>query len=276
MKRTFPTPEPVRLLIELPAGRVELETTDSGETTVELEPLNGADASARAVEEATVEHREHGERHELRIEVGKRRSFSFGRTPEVLVTVRCPPLTTVQLSAAAADVRGVGQFADVEIKNVSGDTSFTDIEGNARLKAVSGDIWAGRVTGDAEVGTVSGDVRLEHVGGECTVRTVSGDLSIPDAVSSVRATSVSGDHHLEAVTSGSIELQSVSGDVHVGVRRGTDVWLDLNSRSGDVSSELDESDGPGGSASVQVRAATVSGDITVVRAAAREPANHTA
>ena len=50
----------------------------------------------------------------------------------------------------------------------------------------------------------------------------------------------------------------------MGVSPGTRVWLDLGSTSGDAISELDGSDG--GDASLEIRAASVSGDILVRRA----------
>ena len=39
-------------------------------------------------------------------------------------------------------------------------------------------------------------------------------------------------------------VKSVSGDINVGVVAGTKVWLDVNSMSGDTSSDLDPSDAP--------------------------------
>ena len=43
---------------------------------------------------------------------------------------------------------------------------------------------------------------------------------------------------------GQIKLQSVSGDVRVGIRPGTRLHIDANSTSGDVSSDLDVKDTP--------------------------------
>jgi hypothetical protein len=67
---------------------------------------------------------------------------------------------------------------------------------------------------------------------------------------------------------------SVSGDVTIGVRRGSKVYLDCNTVSGDTTSELElTSDAPAGDGPlVEIRAKTVSGDITITRAAA--PTTH--
>jgi hypothetical protein len=70
------------------------------------------------------------------------------------------------------------------------------------------------------------------------------------------------------VSSGEVSLQSASGDIQVGVRRGTKVWLDARSRSGDATSELDVGDEPPaeGAPVLELRASSMSGDIHVGRA----------
>ena len=69
-------------------------------------------------------------------------------------------------------------------------------------------------------------------------------------------------------------VKTVSGDVRVGVGRGTRVWIDATSVSGDLGSELglddrepdtDEPD-PGGGPVVPLHVKTVSGDVSIVRA----------
>jgi hypothetical protein len=79
---------------------------------------------------------------------------------------------------------------------------------------------------------------------------------------------------LEAVVTGDVTVNSASGDVRIGIRRGSRAYLDCSTVSGDTTSELDVTgeepagDGP----LVNVKARTVSGDITITRAPA--PAQH--
>jgi len=69
-------------------------------------------------------------------------------------------------------------------------------------------------------------------------------------------------------------VKTVSGDVRVGVGRGTRVWIDATSVSGDLGSELGLDDGepdtdepdPGGGPVVPLHVKTVSGDVSIVRA----------
>lgn len=273
MNRTFATPGPVRLEVELTTGRVDVQTAEVAETSVELVPLNNSDVTMRAIEEAVIVHDERGGVHRVRVQVGKQKGFYLGRGPQVQVTAQCPDGANLNVASAAATVRADGRYGDVEIKAVSGDTELSEADGEARLKSVSGDTRVGRIGGRAELGSVSGDVNADVVEGPCTVKTVSGDVTVGDAHTSVEVTTVSGDQQLAAVQSGRVELRSVSGDIRVGVRRGTAVYMDVNSRSGDVSSELDAADGEveGTGAQVEIRASSVSGDIALVRAAGREP-----
>ena len=99
---------------------------------------------------------------------------------------------------------------------------------------------------------------------------VSGDFAIDEAHTDLAAKTVSGDQRIGAVREGKITLQSVSGDVRLGVRPGTRLRIDANSVSGDVSSEFDIKDRPseastGAEAQLQIK--TVSGDVEITRAA---------
>jgi hypothetical protein len=61
----------------------------------------------------------------------------------------------------------------------------------------------------------------------------------------------------------------MSGDITVGVRQGSNLWVDARAMSGDLSSEVDLDDAPpsdDGGPLVELRATSMSGDIDVVRA----------
>ena len=67
---------------------------------------------------------------------------------------------------------------------------------------------------------------------------------------------------------GEVTLQTASGDIQVGIKQGSKLWIDARSMSGDTSSELELGDAPtdGEGPLVEVRATAMSGDITVKRA----------
>jgi DUF4097 and DUF4098 domain-containing protein YvlB len=284
---SFQTPGHVRLDIRLGAGEVRLETGEVQETTVVLEPLRDNDASTAAIENARVEARQRSEGHEIVIDVRDRgRGLGFLRGAEVLVAVTCPEGTSVESKSGSADVMGRGRFGAVEVETGSGDVEFGDIAEEARINAASGDVQLGSVGGDARVNTASGDVMVKSIGGEAkvnsasgdvilrevagelSVNSASGDVLIREAAASVSINTASGDQEIGTVTAGNVNLKSASGDLKIGVRQGSNLWVDARSRSGEVRSELPVSELPpeGDGPVVELRANTMSGDITVARA----------
>ena len=59
-------------------------------------------------------------------------------------------------------------------------------------------------------------------------------------------TTVSGDVEVRAAGGGSIRVQSVSGDVELGIKPGERLYIDASSVSGTMSSELGLEDSPPG------------------------------
>ena len=285
---TFHTPGEVRLDIRLGAGEVRLETAEVEETTVVLEPLRDDDSSVAAVQNARVELRERGAAHEVVIDVRERGRGLGGllRGAEVLVAVTSPAGTSVESKTGSAEVEGRGSFGSVEVETGSGDVEFGEIAGEARINAASGDVQLGSVgrdarvnsasgdvqirsvAGEAKINSASGDVILREVGGELSVNTASGDVLVREASSAVTVNTASGDQEIGRVAVGKVTLKSASGNVKVGIPEGTNLWVDARSRSGEVRSELPVSEVPpeGEGPVVELRANTMSGDITVGRA----------
>jgi putative adhesin len=277
---SFQTPNPVRLDIRLGAGEVRLEASQTTETTVRLEPLRDNDASVAAVEEARVEQR--GD--EILIDVRERRRGFRGS--EVLVEVRCPEGSSVRGKTGSADVEGHGRFGSADVETGSGDVQFGELSEEAKVNAASGDVQIGSVggegrintaSGDVQVGSfaaaakinsASGDVQIGEVGGRLEVNSASGDVAVREASSAVSMNTASGDQTVGSVVEGKVELKSASGELKIGIREGSTLWVDARSRSGEVTSELPVSDLPpeGDAPHVELRANTMSGDITIVRA----------
>jgi DUF4097 and DUF4098 domain-containing protein YvlB len=239
VEKTFETPEPIRVDLRVPFGDIEIEAAPTATTEVWVE------GSDELLERTTVEL--HG--NDLRVHVRERRALflSFGRD-ELAVRVRCPEGSTLRVQSASADVVARGRL--------SGDASFEDVSRELSVQTASGDLDARRI-------------------GSLTAQVVSGDIRVRDADGPVSATSVSGDVRLDAVAAGRVRVEAVSGDVTVGIRRGSAVHVDASTLSGDTRSELDldeaPSAGPEATPEVDLRIRTVSGDISVVRAPAPMP-----
>jgi hypothetical protein len=278
LSETYQTPGRVVLNLAIPAGVIEIDANPGDTTQVELDALT--DSAKELLANTRIELRDRGDGYEVLVEVPTTRSgffISFGRGPDFRLRVSCPTGADLEIQTKSADVRARGLFGSSEIKTASGDINLGEVGGDARVKTASGDVSIDDVHGLTHVQTASGDLAVRRTRGDVTGQLVSGDVWIRDALHSVAVNTVSGDVRLDAVVEGSIDVTAISGDILVGVRRGSRVFVDCNTISGSTTSELELSDAPTPGATsepgpqLELRAKTVSGDIGVVRTAAPAP-----
>lgn len=272
----FETPGQVTLEVRISSGRVTIGTTDEPRTKVEVVPVGrrGEDA----VEQIKVSHTDRGGRHVVTVEQRNRIEWgpiqiSWGGDVEIRIS--CPAGTELELNGASTDFRAEGSFGPVSARTMSGDVRLGGIGGKLEVKTASGDVHVDRVvTAHGSLGTVSGDVEVGYVEADLTLRTISGDVELGVVRGPVGLATTSGDVTLRALEAGELQAQTVSGDCRIGIGRGTRIWVDATSVSGDMSSELEMGDDalPEDEETerevVPVQVKTVSGDVTLVRAAA--------
>jgi DUF4097 and DUF4098 domain-containing protein YvlB len=198
---------------------------------------------------------------------GPKMTGSFLRRKSLDLTIKAPAGSDCEVATASADVSCVGQLGELTVTTASGDVTLTSASGPVTIRTASGDVFADRAS-DVRVDTASGDVQVAHADGETRVKTVSGDVSIADIHGPVSADTVSGDLDIRELSGGHASVNSMSGDVHLTVRTGISVYLNLSSTSGDVRSDLDEVDGEGDAgpgATLEIKCRTISGDIRVAK-----------
>jgi DUF4097 and DUF4098 domain-containing protein YvlB len=251
---THHTPHGLQLQVRLPAGRCEITTGDVADTVVEAEPLNSSSASRTAVECLVEKLRERPEGgHELRVEVPKHKRFlpGFGDA-QVLIRIHGPHGLDLDAGTASADVVVTGRLGAADVRTASGDVSI-EAAGATGVKTASGNVELGHMLDAIDVKTMSGDVVVRETGTATEVNTMSGDVRIRRAAA------------------GAIQVRSMSGDLEAAIAPGATLFVDANSASGDVRSELPVTGtAPSGPADVDLRATSMSGDIVVTRAPERE------
>lgn len=275
MQKSFDVSGPVRLDVTLNAGEIDVDLSLDGRVEVEL--IAHDSESQQLVDAARVELRGSGERAEVVVDVPPRpRSWNLANLlsrQTISCRIKCPAGSDLKARTKSADIRARGTLGEVDIATASGDIQISDTLSELSVKSASGDLTAGSVGGRATVNTASGDVTIESVAGNLDANAVSGDIEIGSAQMGAKANSVSGDTTINVVSAGSVSANAVSGDIRIGVRRGSHVHLDCSTLSGDARSELElgadepEGDGP----FVDLKARTVSGNITITRAAAMQP-----
>lgn len=275
--QTFETPEGVSLRVRLPTGRVVVGTADAPRTTVELVPLGRRGQDALEDVEVRIDERRGG--HVITIEQRDRFRFgpiqiSWGADLEARIT--CPPGSNLELSSGSTDLRVDGELGDVEVKTASGDVELDSVRGKLQVKTASGDVSVGVIESDATLTTVSGDLRIDRLRATLEARSVSGDVTIGEVAAPPIPSTTSGDVDLDTAGAGEVRVQTISGDARIGIARGMRVWIDAASVSGALESGLgladqvpDADSGEGQGPVVPLRVKTVSGDVSVARAAER-------
>ncbi len=260
---TFETPGRVGLRLDVPSGDVTIHTWDELRVDVEVTPARSDDASRQAAAETRIEASDRGGRHEITVRVPKREGrfgISWGRGPELDVVIRCPEGADVELETHSADLEARGRLGEVEVRSASGDVAVLDTD-DLNCTTASGDVSAGAVAGSLVAKSASGDIDVRAVADTATASTVSGDLRLGRAGGAATLNTVSGDIDLELAKAG-VRINTVSGDVAVAMRPGLLLWLDVQSVSGSVSSDLEVSDAPAAEGEqVELRVRTVSGDV---------------
>ncbi len=268
MAQTFETSGSVTMVLGVPCGKVDLVADQSSQTTVEVVPLRDDEASRIAADETRVDLRREGDDSTITVEVPRPWGYLlFGDDPQVHVIVHTREATNVRMSGAAADFEGRGVLGWLDVTTASGDVAADEVR-QAKVKAASGDVRCNRITGEASIRTASGDIALDELGGPTRIHSASGDVTVGRDHSDLKIQTASGDQRIEAVSRGRATLRSASGNLTVGVARGSTVWIDAKSMSGETTSELEVGESPPGADQphLELRATTMSGDIRIMRA----------
>ena len=250
----FPADGPVHLRVRSNRGTIEVTADDVPETLVNVSGRHDV---------GTVRVSASDDGREVTVEVP--RTWRPGGTPRFDITVRLPLRSAVDLAAASASIATRGVLSEVRAKTASGPVSIEQAEGRCDAHSASGPVELGTIGGAVDLKSASGDLRVARVGGRCTARTASGAIDVGWAGDLVSAVSASGGITVRDAAHGEVTCKSTSGDVAVGVRKGTLVWLDLNTVSGRTTSSLrpDEPASGGQEEVLTVKATTVSGSITI-------------
>jgi len=268
MKKTFSTPTPVSLFVELRAGDLVVHAGETDETVVEV--------SGQDEDDVTVE--QHGDEISVISRRGGQGFFGSSRHPSVHVSL--PQDSRLSTKLGSADLRVEGRIGAAKLRTGSGDVRVDQVGAEASIEAGSGDIQVDSVTGALHVRSGSGDVVLDRLGGPAEVSTGSGDVRVSSAQQSLSAksgsgdmrvreahgdlalTTASGDLVIDRIARGQLRANNVSGDIHVGIPAGVPVWTDISTITGSVRSPLEGAGQPSeGQEFVELRAKTVSGDI---------------
>ncbi|WP_109471787.1 DUF4097 family beta strand repeat-containing protein [Ornithinimicrobium cavernae] len=272
MDRTFETPRPPDLVVEIGSGHVEILAGETnGRTLVTV--------TGKGAEETTIEQQGNA----IAV-IGPRSrhgfSFTFGSS-QLTVRISTPRGSGLRTKLGSADLVATGALGTCSLRSGSGDSQLEDtgtleatcgsgtlhvgsVTGDASLRSGSGDLRVGSVTGALQAVTGSGDVLLGSLGRESSVKSGSGDVRVERCERGAGITTASGDIHVAELSGGRLDARTASGDVGVAVTAGLPAWTDIHTMTGDVTSTLAQLGQPAeGAPFVELRLRSVSGDIIV-------------
>ncbi|WP_051192052.1 DUF4097 family beta strand repeat-containing protein [Microbacterium luticocti] len=279
-----PVEGPATVQVEVQMGRVEVVAGDRTDVAVAVTPSRPNRAGDRRAAEATRIERV-GERIVVKTPFRMR---MLGPGDSVEVRVEVPAGTDLTVTVSYGSVQTAGKLGAVRA-----DVSYGDLDVQAAqrfdLTGGHGDYRVGEVDGDAGIGIKSGSVHLSRVGGRLRVTgadgrieidaldgpgelsTSSGAIEVGTAASDLTVRAAYGGITVREAVRGAVRIDGSYGNVDVGVRGGTAVWLDVGSQHGVVRTDLAADAGPrDGEDTLELRVRTGYGSITVHRAVGRD------
>lgn len=186
----YDTPNPVAVVLDVPAGVIRLVAGDRADTTVEILPSQASKKrDMKAAEKTSVEFADGV----LRITTADPNRV-LGGSGSLDVTIALPSGSRFSGRAGAAELHSTGRLGAVAFDGGFQKVTLDEVVG-ADLSVHTGEVTIARLTGPANIRTGKGDITVaEAVAGEIELRSDMGDLSI-SAAPGVSATLDAGTAH---------------------------------------------------------------------------------
>jgi DUF4097 and DUF4098 domain-containing protein YvlB len=280
---SFETPNQISVTVDLPLGTVHLMATSRTDTVVVVNPTDpSARMDVEAAEATVIDMADNALVVKVPKSGGLGSFIGLTRSGSVDMTIELPEGSRVDITTGFADVLADGSLADVNVHSGAGNVRLDEagvvtiatgagsvnvnrVTGKGEITA-AGDMHIGSIDGVAEIKNLNGKTWLGEVSGRLQVKSANGDITVGRARSDVAVKTANGSIQIGEVFTGSSTLETGSGNLEIGIGRGSAAWVDARTRFGRVHNGLEASGGPGSSRNtVEVRARTSFGDITVLR-----------
>lgn len=214
----------------------------------------------------------------VRVEVVNREDD--GDFENATLQLKVPQSARLVIEVVSADVGVSGLTGEsIVVESVSGDLKIAAETHRLELSSVSGDVKFLGTSARAVLETVSGDIKAQSIETEISIRTVSGDASVAGpSLERARLETVSGDLELGMglTAGGRLIAEALSGDINLTLPSAQTGEFRLQTFSGDIQSdfgsEQESESGPGSSLRHQegegdalIRVESFSGDILIKR-----------
>ena len=216
--RTFDTPEPISVTIDISVGDTRIIASDRTDTVVDVRPSNDSKTSdIEAAEQTRAEYADG----RLLIKTPKHwtQYTPFRRVGSIDVTIELPAGSHLHGDSELGKFQSEGQLGGCTLKTAMGDIRL-DKTGTLHAKTAYGDITVDRATGDADVTAASGEIRIREVNGAASIKNSDGDTRVGEVTGDLRVRAANGDISIERAQA-SVSAKTANGNVRIGdVMRG--------------------------------------------------------
>lgn len=242
------------LKVSLIGGKVDVIGSDEPGARIEVHSVSGKDLKITVVDDALeIDHPQ------LRWDNFLDVFSSFRGTAKAEVSITVPRDVAMKFGVVSADALVTGLRNDAKLSTVSGDIVVDELSGDLELNGVNGEMSVRNHTGDISAHTVSGDITASGEIGRFTVDGVTSAIfldidGVPDQIST---NLVSGNLtvRIGADVPTRYKINTVSGTLQ----------LDNQTIRGTLGKGFDGTTGDLNGAWLDLRANSVSGNISVVR-----------
>jgi hypothetical protein len=244
------------LKVSLIGGKIDIIGSDEPGARIEVHNVSGLDLKVSIVDDALeIDHPQ------LRWDNFLDVFASFRGSAKAEVSVTVPRDVLLKFGVVTADALVTGLRSDAKLSTVSGDLVIDDMVGDLELNAVNGEVSVRNHTGDIAAHTVSGDLTASGTIGKFNADGVTSALflDIDGTPDQITTNLVSGalTVRLGADVATRYRLNTVSGTLQ----------LDTQTIRGTFGKGYEGTTGELSGAWLDLRAKSVSGNISVVRRA---------
>ena len=185
----------------------------------------------------------------------------------IFIEVPDGQMKEIELNSRSGDIEcSCAMARKMVVRSTSGDVTLEPVTEKTAEKLIVSTVSDAEVHGSAlegEISSMSGSVTVDGVFETLEMKSTSGDVEFNGSVLDATGSAISGDVSItvENTTVKNITGKSTSGDVEIYLPRGLrSVHAECSTVSGDCLSRVSDA---GTGAPVQIRAKSVSGDVTV-------------
>ena len=162
----------------------------------------------------------------------------FGRGPRIDYLITVPRATEGEITSRSGRVEVANVTGPLAIEASSGRVALRDIAGDVRIDSRSGGVQVESIGGMLTISSRSGTVRVDGCDGDVNVQTRSGAIQLAELGAALQVEQRSGTVRYEGGVCGPYTINVSSGSVRIALDRGSRFFLDAESSSGSVRSDM--------------------------------------